>query len=113
MVWTLHHSHPLPPGTRSPGLVMGYDKDGLWTALSPPEPVIHISGQLLAELHEAPPDFVTLECLYPVDYWLVSGLPHLHFGDIIRIRGDDIKIVYVVRSLVHMNPVVWEASWPD
>jgi hypothetical protein len=109
----MHHVFPgVPP---SPGtLMMGYGKDGRWTVLAPPDPVIHVSGQLLRELHDGPPDFVTVECTAEcrMAREMVPGWC-LNYSDIIRIRGDDCHIVYVVRDVVHDDPETWEASWPD
>ena len=97
-------------GLISPGqLMMGYDKNGIFTSLGPAGPVLWMSGQLLNELHAGCPDFVELDC----GAWRDPPCPDAPVGDVIKIIGDDCKFVYVVRRRIHKDPLVYEVSWPD
>lgn len=110
-VWSLHAAYNGHEAMlQSPSaLIMGYDKDGKWTSIGTPGPVVWMSAQLLDELHEGCPDFVELDCGIKRDPQDMRA----PVGDIIKISGDDCRFVYVVRRLVHENPWVWEVSWPD
>jgi hypothetical protein len=91
-------------------LVMGWDKDGNWTSIGEPGPVVWASGQLLAELHDGCPDFVELDCILSRD----PQNEDAPIGDVIRITGDDCRYVYVVRRCVRAeDPTVFELAWPD
>lgn len=112
--WTLHHLYEVPPEARSPGrLMMGYDEDGRWTALAEPGPVIAMSGLLLRELHDGAPDFVSLDCRHPQCWSDKAWELCEHSGDLIRISGDGLRLVYVVGRWLHRDPLVVRVSWPD